>query len=87
MCGSQVDVRRGRSRSGKSIAAEPEAEPIILDLGAFNEVTPPFLHFLIRMRQHANDAGHTVRLVGVTANLKRVLEKTGLGHLFSYETV
>jgi|ERR1700729_1896271 len=53
---------------------------VILDVSALDVADATFLRFLLRLRE----PGHRViRLLGARTQLKRLLEMTGLGGLFS----
>lgn len=67
------------------LPADYDRQTLILDVEALSEMSPDFLRFLVRLRNHADDAHYQIHLVGVSVKLKRTLEKTGLVHLFTYE--
>lgn len=59
-------------------------KPIVVDVAGLRYADTTFLRFLLHLRQPAPDAAkrRCVRLIGVTQNLQRVLEITGLIRIF-----
>jgi anti-anti-sigma regulatory factor len=67
------------------ILAELSAElhgcrKVVLDVSALSVADATFLRFLLRLYEPGR---RSVRVLGARNQLKRILEKTGLGNLFS----
>jgi anti-anti-sigma factor len=60
-----------------------EKQSILFDVSGLNHFDATFLRFLIRLHDHANSkAPATIELTGVSSQLQRILEVTGLTSKF-----
>jgi anti-anti-sigma regulatory factor len=62
-------------------------ETIVVDLHSCNEISPKFFRSLVALRYQADSTNYRIHLVGVTKEMGRALEKTGLGRFFTYDLI
>lgn len=84
LCG-EIDISSAGelSRMGEQLL---EPERVIFDVSGLEYADTTFLRFLIHLRNHTNKTqSGAVKLVGVSRRLRRILDVTGLSHLFALE--
>jgi N-acetylglucosaminyldiphosphoundecaprenol N-acetyl-beta-D-mannosaminyltransferase len=54
---------------------------VLLDLSRARYVSPAFLGLLLMLKKHVDNRGSELKLLGITTELRRIFEWTGLGYL------
>lgn len=60
---------------------------IVFDAAGLSNVDATFLRFLLRLRAYSSETGGgRLQIIGVTNELRHVLEETGLCRAFAWDT-